>query len=69
MKGGNEKNGDYEAYEPLDSTANNVLKRFLLERSLAKHTVLDLLQGYYVENLWYRPPLCWKRLRSNYPNS
>lgn len=49
------KNGDYDAYEPLDSTANNVLKRFLLERSLAKHTVLDLLQGYYVENLWYRP--------------
>ena len=51
------KNGNYDAYEPLDSTSKNVLKRFLLERELAKHTVLDLLQGYYVENLWYRP-LC-----------
>lgn len=51
------KNGDYDAYEPLDSTSNNVLKRFLLERKLAKHTVLDKLQGYYVKNLWYRP-LC-----------
>ena len=49
------KNGNYGAYEPLDSTSKNVLKRFLLERSLAKHTVLNLLQGYYVENLWHRP--------------
>lgn len=49
------KNGHYIAYEPLDSTSKNVLKRFRLEREKAKLTVLDKLQGYYVENLWYAP--------------
>mgnify|MGYP001023690147 CR=1 FL=1 len=49
------KKGHYIAYEPHDSTTKNVLKRFRLERELAKLTVLNKLAGYQVENLWYNP--------------
>ena len=49
------KKGHYVAYEPYDSTTKNVLKRFHLERELAKLTVLNKLAGYQVENLWHNP--------------
>lgn len=49
------KHGQYLSYEPLVSTTKNVLKRFCLERELAKLTVLNKLAGYQVDNLWNNP--------------